>query len=88
MRGEKTRKEYGIIIDPIKDGGEMAKEKLSKLLPKCLEVGKIPRSWKNAAMAFLHKKNDLTDLINYRSISCYQLFTTLLKSDHKQIQTR
>ena len=82
MKRGKAPGEDGISVDLIKDAGEIAIEKLSRLFTKCLEAGKIPRTWKNATIVLIHKKGDLTDLKNYRPISLlsvvYKLFSKVI----------
>lgn len=49
MKRGKASREGGIRVDVTKDSREIAVEKLSKLVTKYLEKGKILKGWKNAA---------------------------------------
>jgi len=50
---------------------------------KCLHIGNIPRTWQNAQVILLHKKEDKLNLSNFRPISLlplpYKLLTKMWK---------
>jgi len=59
----------GILIDTIKEGGDVITKELAKLYTACINQGKVPEKWKEANMIILFKKGDKRDLKNYRPIS-------------------
>ena len=71
-----------ILVDVLKDGGDIVLDQLAKLFTLCIEKTQIPDSWNNALMILIHKKGDIKDVKNYRPISLlsntYKLFTKVL----------
>ena len=78
----------GFLIDLIKDAGDFLLDKLAVLFSKCLQNCTVPSTWKNAIIIIIiiiiiiHKKGDIKDLENYRSIRflsvAYKLVTKVL----------
>ena len=71
-----------ISIEALKAGGAVIHKQLATLYTRCLQEGRIPRSWKSSKMILIHKKADNRDLKNYRPISLlsniYKVFTKIL----------
>lgn len=71
-----------IVVEMLKDGGEVIIEKLIKLFNLCLEKEDIPGAWANAIVVLIYKKGDKESLENYRPISLlsqmYKLFARII----------
>ena len=92
MKNNKAPGEDGVVIDIIKEGGEVLYKQLSKLFTNCLKLRTIPTAWNNATIILLHKKGDVKDINNYRPISLLshmsKLFTKVIKNrTEKQLDT-
>ena len=92
MKNNKAPGEDGVVIDIIKEGGEVLYKQLSKLFTNCLKLRTIPTAWNNAII-LLHKKGDVKDINNYRLISLLshmsKLFTKVIKNRiQKQLDAR
>lgn len=73
-----------ITSDVIKTGGEETIRQLTDLYNKILQEKKVPIKWKEAKIILLHKKDDKTDIKNYRPISLlshmYKIFTKVIQN--------
>ena len=69
MKRDKALGEDNITGGILQDGGETIVTILTNLFNRCLSEGRVPSSWKNAAVVLLHKKGDMADIKNYRPIS-------------------
>lgn len=82
MKMHRAPGEDGIVLEAIKNGGQLLKRQIQKLFNLCLHGETVPIKWNNAIMILLHKKGDKTDLENYRPISLlnhlYKLFTRII----------
>ncbi|XP_072028100.1 uncharacterized protein [Amphiura filiformis] len=82
MKRGKSPGPDNVLIDTIKEGGDIITKELAKLYTTCMQKGRVPHQWKEATMIILHKKGDKRDLKNYRPISLlsnlYKLYTRLL----------
>ena len=58
-----------ITSEMLKTRGKVLKEAVGILLNKFLTEGRIPESWNNAEIVLIYKKEDNTNLENYRPIS-------------------
>lgn len=66
MKNNRSPGDDDIAIESIKEGDEALKYAIRKLFYFCLTT---PSQWHNALIVIIHKKGDITDLKNYRSIS-------------------
>ena len=77
----------GVLVDSLKEGGDIATRELAKLFTKCIKVKKVPSAWKQANMTTLFKKCNKKDLKNHRPITLlsniYKLLTNVL-TNHMQ----
>ena len=84
MKNNKAPGDDGVVIDIIKEGGEVLYKQLSRLFTNCLRQRTIPKEWNNAIIILLHKKGDVKDINNYRPISLLshmsKLFTKVIKN--------
>ena len=84
MKNNKAPGEDGVVIDIVKEGGEVLYKQLSRLFTNCLRQRTIPKEWNNAIIILLHKKGDVKDINNYRPISLLshmsKLFTKVIKN--------
>jgi Reverse transcriptase (RNA-dependent DNA polymerase) len=84
MKSNKAPGDDGVVIDIIKEGGEVLYKQLSRLFTNCLKHRTIPSEWNNAIIILLHKKGDVKDINNYRPISLLshmsKLFTKVIKN--------
>ena len=82
MKRGKASGDDDVLVDILKDGGDIIPEELAKLFTLCIQSNQTPDSWNNALIILIHKKGDITDLKNYRPISLlsntYKLFTKVL----------
>lgn len=82
MKNGKTPGEDNIVIEAVKDGGEMLLKAITALFNKCLIEAVTPVDWNNAEIVIIHKKGNITNLNNYRPISLlshlYKLFTKII----------
>ena len=83
MKNNKAPGDDGIVIDILKEGGELLYKQLSRLFTNCLRQRTISTQWNNAIIILLHKKGDVKDINNYRPISLLshmsKLFTKMIK---------
>lgn len=56
MKRGKAPGEDGICNDLLNEAAEIAEEKLSKLVSRCLKEERVRKNWKNASIVLLHKK--------------------------------
>src|SRR3977135_2704666 len=84
MKNNKAPGDDGVVIDIIKEGGEVLYKQLSRLFTNCLRQRTIPKEWNNAIIILLHKNGDVKDINNYRPISLLshmsKLFTKVIKN--------
>ena len=84
MKNNKAPGDDGVVIDIVKEGGEVLYKQLSRLFTNCLRQRTIPKEWNNAIIILLHKKGDVKDINNYRPISLLshmsKLFTKVIKN--------
>jgi len=82
MKRGKAPGEDEILVEYLKEGGDVICKELAELFTQCIKSNEIPKSWNNAIIILLHKKGDITDLKNYWPISLlsnlYKLFTKVL----------
>ncbi|XP_072037273.1 uncharacterized protein [Amphiura filiformis] len=70
MKRGKSLGPDNVLIDTIKEGGDIITKESAKLYTTCMQKGRVPTQWKEATMMIiLHKKEDKRDLKNYRPIS-------------------
>ena len=81
MKCRKASGEDGVLIDLLKDAGEVHC-RLAQLYTQCIHKESVPEPWCNAVVILLHKKGDQKDLSNYRPISLlsnvYKVFSKIL----------
>ena len=74
----------GMVVDIIKEGGEVLYKPISRLFTNYLKQKTIPTRWNNATIILLHKKGDVKVINNYRPISLLshmsKLFTKVIKN--------
>ena len=84
MKNNKAPGDDGVVIDIVKEGGEVLHKQLARLFTNCLNQRTIPPEWNNAIIVLLHKKGDVKDINNYRPISLLshmsKLFTKVIKN--------
>ena len=82
MKKGKSPGPDNVLIDTVREGGDVLAKELAKLFSMCMHKGRVPNQWKEASMIILHKKGDKRDLKNYRPISLlsnlYKLYTRIL----------
>ena len=64
-----TSGEDGISSKLLKEAGYSLVPTLAGLLNKSLQLGKFPADWKRAIIVPIHKKDDKSEVSNYRPIS-------------------
>ena len=84
MKNNKAPGDDGVVIDIVKEGGEVLFKQLSRLFTNCMRQRTTPKEWNNAIIILLHKKGDVKDINNYRPISLLshmcKLFTKVIKN--------
>ena len=65
----------------LQDGGDATIQVLTYLFNTCLRHWQFPKAWKNALIVLIHKKGNISDIKNYRSISLlpimYKVFSNI-----------
>lgn len=74
-----------VTTEILKAGGQELWESFAQCFSKCLEVQKIPDSWKELTTV-LYKKVDFKDLRNYRAICLLpNIYKLIIKSITKKL---
>lgn len=58
-----------ITMEMLKMGGKALEKALCTLLNECIHKREIPELWENAEVTLIFKKEDNTNIANYRPIS-------------------
>ena len=66
MKNGKAPGEDGIVIEAVKEGGEILLKAITVLFNKCLIEATTPTEWNNAIIVIMHKKGNIADLNDYR----------------------
>lgn len=88
MKNDKLHGDDDITIEYIKEEGPTPLYVIQKLFIACLLKSTTTPQWTNTVIVIMHKKNDNTDLRNYRPITrvsyVYKLFMEVFIIMHHQ----
>jgi len=76
MKNNKISREDDIVVETIKQESEELLKIIITLFNKCLKETKTSAAWDNALITIMHKKRNIANLKNYRSISLSHLSHT------------
>ena len=84
MNSSKAPGEDQIVVEMIREEGEIALRKIQELFSAVLRTETVPKEWENAIITLILKKGVKKDLANYRPISLishvYKLLMKVLKN--------
>ena len=82
IKDNKTPGKDGFVSEIINQWGKCVIKALKTFYNACLFEGNTPEQWENAVMIILHKKDNITEIVNYRPISLlshiYKLFMRII----------